>query len=228
MLVYPWEFMSRFEFFEGDKISIDEAEDDICFDAKDCFYESQWMSLIGIRYIHKGWKHDWLEKKQRGILSCFLYSNKFPKSRKYKQRNTVIGSAHIFVDKKMLIQKLPSSLQKLFYNIPNEARKIEPGFIIHKLLEMFKYRHILQHLDIEQKTVYPLDIVVLKKNILWNRCFPLIRMLYLHNIFSERTKIWMLISNVWSIVHDLKTIVLLMMHSDATARRNMIFSWMSV
>ena len=124
----------------------------------------------------------------------------------------------------MLKQKLHSSLQKLFYNIPNEARKIEPGFIINKLLEMFKYRHILQHLDIEQKTVYPLDIVVLKKNILWNRCFPLIRMLYLHNIFSERTKIWMLISNVWSIVHDLKTIVLLMMHSDATARRNMIFS----
>ena len=48
------EFMSRFEFFKGDKIYIDEAEDDFCFDAKDCFDESQWMSLIGIRYIHKG------------------------------------------------------------------------------------------------------------------------------------------------------------------------------
>ena len=82
-----------------------------------------------------------------------------------KEISTVIGSAHIFVDKKMLKQKLHSALQKWFYNPeafkkqaegkvdePSEARKIEPGFI-DKLLEMFKYRQILRDLkqDMEQK-----------------------------------------------------------------------------
>ena len=77
---------------------------------------------------------------------------------------TVIGSAHIFVDKKSLKHKLFSALQKWFYNPeafkkqsesktnePEKARKIEPCFI-EKLLEMFKYRQILRDLkqDIEQ------------------------------------------------------------------------------
>ena len=77
---------------------------------------------------------------------------------------TVIGSAHIFVNKKSLKHKLFSALQKWFYNPeafeklplsknnePRKARKIEPGFI-DKLLEMFKYRQILRDLkqDIDQ------------------------------------------------------------------------------
>ena len=66
-----------------------------------------------------------------------------------KEILTVIGSAHIFVDKKMLKQKLYSVLQTWFYNPeafkkqpesrsnkPKGARKIEPGFI-DNLLEIF-------------------------------------------------------------------------------------------
>ena len=34
------DFMSRFEKFKVDEISIDEAEDDICFNAKECFEDS--------------------------------------------------------------------------------------------------------------------------------------------------------------------------------------------
>ena len=43
------DFMSRFEKFKVDKISIDEAEDDICFNAKDCFDDSWVVSLIRLR-----------------------------------------------------------------------------------------------------------------------------------------------------------------------------------
>ena len=44
--------MSRFEKFKVDKISIDEAEDDICFNAKAVFDSSPSVSLIaiGLRY----------------------------------------------------------------------------------------------------------------------------------------------------------------------------------
>ena len=44
------EFISRFEKFKVDEVSIDEAEDDICFNAKDIFDESKVVSLIGLKY----------------------------------------------------------------------------------------------------------------------------------------------------------------------------------
>ena len=44
------EFMRRFEKFKMDEISINEVEDDICLNAKDCFDESLSVSLIGLRY----------------------------------------------------------------------------------------------------------------------------------------------------------------------------------
>ena len=40
------EFMSRFEKFKVDEISIDEAEDDICFNAQDCFDGKSYRSEI--------------------------------------------------------------------------------------------------------------------------------------------------------------------------------------
>ena len=46
----PTEFMSSFEKFKWDEISIDEAEDDICFNAKYEFDLSHLASLIGLRY----------------------------------------------------------------------------------------------------------------------------------------------------------------------------------
>ena len=46
----PTEFTSRFEKFKVDEISIDEAEDDICFNAKDAFDSSPLKCLIGLRY----------------------------------------------------------------------------------------------------------------------------------------------------------------------------------
>jgi len=78
---------------------------------------------------------------------------------------TVIGSAHIFADKKPLRKKLHSTLHNWFFN-PEVFKKqaeyksdnkeqtptIELGFI-EKLIEMFKYRRILRDLkqDIEQQ-----------------------------------------------------------------------------
>ena len=52
--------------------------------------------------------------------------------------------------------------------------------------------------------------------------------LYLHNIISKEPKNWMLIANAWSMKQDSKTILLLIMQSDATARPKMIFSLISV
>ena len=51
-------FVSRFEKFKLDEISIDEAEDDICFNAKDSFEDSWMVSLIGLRFTedeNTGW-----------------------------------------------------------------------------------------------------------------------------------------------------------------------------
>ena len=44
------EFITRFEKIKVDEVSIDEAEDDICFNAKDIFDESKVVSLIGLKY----------------------------------------------------------------------------------------------------------------------------------------------------------------------------------
>ena len=44
------DFMSRFEKFKVDEVSIEDAEDDICFNAKDVFDEFRVVSLIGLKY----------------------------------------------------------------------------------------------------------------------------------------------------------------------------------
>ena len=60
--------MSMFEKFEVDEISIDEAEDDICFNAKDCFEDSYVLSQIGLRLMEDKNSNKWKIKKS-GILS---------------------------------------------------------------------------------------------------------------------------------------------------------------
>jgi len=44
------DFMSRFEKFRVDEVSIDDAEDDICFNAKDAFEECTNVCLFGLRF----------------------------------------------------------------------------------------------------------------------------------------------------------------------------------
>ena len=53
------EFMSRFEKFKVDEVSIGEAEDDICFNAKEAFEDSSIVSLIGLRYTEDENTNDW-------------------------------------------------------------------------------------------------------------------------------------------------------------------------
>ena len=53
------DFMSRFEKFRVDEISIDEAEGYICFNAKDCFDQSSTVSLIGLRYTEDENTNEW-------------------------------------------------------------------------------------------------------------------------------------------------------------------------
>ena len=199
------DFMSRFEKFKVDEISIDDAEDDICFNAKEYFEESPMMSLIGLRFTEDESTIEWEKRKVEyspaghlpkdfqellksdcGNNCSFLFA--LHPENINKEILTVIGSAHIFVDKKSLKQKLFSALQKWFYNPeafkkqaesktnePKKARKIEPGFI-DKLLEMFKYRQILRALKqyIEQKDG-PADMFVRRQVILWIKCLPLIQ-----------------------------------------------------
>ena len=53
------EFMSRFEKFKVDDVSIGEAEDDICFNAKEAFEDSSIVSLIGLRYTEDENTNEW-------------------------------------------------------------------------------------------------------------------------------------------------------------------------
>ena len=57
------EFTSRFEKFKVDAISIDEAEDDICFNAKEHFDESPMVSLIGLRYTEDKNTIEWEKRR---------------------------------------------------------------------------------------------------------------------------------------------------------------------
>ena len=51
--------MSRFKKFKVDEISIDGAEDDICFNTKEHFEESPMMSLIGLRFTEDESTIEW-------------------------------------------------------------------------------------------------------------------------------------------------------------------------
>ena len=62
--------------FKADEISIDGAEDDICFYAKDAFDSSQLVSLIGLRYTEDK-KYNRMGEKESGVYSCYLSADKF-------------------------------------------------------------------------------------------------------------------------------------------------------
>ena len=94
-----------------------------------------------------------------------------------------------------------------------------------KLLEMFRYKFILHALkqDIEQKDGLSTGYCGTEGKYIIEQMFTF-DSLYLHHIFSERIK--NLDSDFQRLVikQDSKTIRLHIMHSDATARPNMMFS----
>ena len=62
------EFMSRFEKFKVDEISIGEA-DDFCINAKDTFEDSAVVSLIGLRYTEDENTNEWGKRKLEYLIS---------------------------------------------------------------------------------------------------------------------------------------------------------------
>ena len=125
-----------------DEISIDDAEDDIYFNTKEHFEDSPMMSLIGLRFTEDESTIEWENRKMEyspdgqlpkdfqellksdyGNTCSFLFA--LHPENINKEILTVIGSAHIFVDKKSLKQKYfknGSTIQKLSRN----KRKAKP------------------------------------------------------------------------------------------------------
>ena len=66
------DFMSRFEKFKVDEVSIEDAEDDICFNAKDVFDEFRVVSLIGLKYTEDEGTTEWKKGRNatRQICNC--------------------------------------------------------------------------------------------------------------------------------------------------------------
>ena len=58
------DFMSRFEKFKVDEISIDEAEDDICFNAQDMVEGSSCIGLNGLKYTEDENTVEWEKRKE--------------------------------------------------------------------------------------------------------------------------------------------------------------------
>ena len=71
------EFMSRFEKLKADEISIDEAEDDIYFNAQDKFEGSSCIGLNGLKYTDD--ENIVERKKKRRIQSRHQTPNRLPR-----------------------------------------------------------------------------------------------------------------------------------------------------
>ena len=56
-------------------MSIDGAEDDICFYAKDAFVSSQLVSLFGLRYTEDENTIEWEKRKVEYTPATFLQTN---------------------------------------------------------------------------------------------------------------------------------------------------------
>ena len=66
------DFMRRFEKFKVDEVSIEDAEDDICFNAKDVFDEFCVVSLTGLKYTEDEGTTEWKKGRNatRQICNC--------------------------------------------------------------------------------------------------------------------------------------------------------------
>ena len=102
-----------------DEISINKAEDDICFYAKDAFDLSPIVRLIGLRYTEDEHTIKWEKRKMEYTPATFLQTN-FQDLLKSdcsflfalhpeninKEVLSGIGSAHIFVDQELMMLEL--------------------------------------------------------------------------------------------------------------------------
>ena len=159
------DFMSRFERFKVDEVSIDEAEDNICFNAQE---GSSYIGLNGLKYTEDEITVEW-EKRKEGytpdlkLPSTFqeLCNNKFEDMCSFlyalhpvnvnKETINILGSVHILTEKKLLKQKLLSTLKGWFFHpeafsLPTPGKKedstqepsIEMGFVT-SLLKCSKF-----------------------------------------------------------------------------------------
>ena len=64
------EFMSRFETFKVDEISIQEAEDDVVFNAKDNFEETSMTHLSGLKFDAEYCINGWIPRTWWCIIVC--------------------------------------------------------------------------------------------------------------------------------------------------------------
>ena len=153
-----------------DEVSIDEAED-ICFNAQDMFGGASCVGLNGLKYTEDESTVEWEKRKEGyspdiklptdfqellkgnfGDMCSFLYALHAVNIN--KETMNILGSAHIFGERKLLRQKLASILKSWFFHpeafcLPAQKKKdasiheppLEMGFI-DKLIEMFKIRKI--------------------------------------------------------------------------------------
>ena len=123
--------MDLIEKLKIDEVSIKDAEDDICFNAKDVFDESRVVSLIGLKYTEDEGTIEWEKRKE-----CYITDLQLPKSFQEllngkfedicsflfalhpeninREIVSIINSAHIFIEKKAIKQQLLSALNKWF------------------------------------------------------------------------------------------------------------------
>ena len=126
------EFMSRFDKFKVDEVSIKDAEDDICFNSKDIFDESRVVSLIGLKYTEDERTIEWDKRKEcyttdmqlplnfQELLTgnygdlCSFFFALHPENIN-REIVSIMNSARIFVEKKAIKQQLQSSLNTWFF-----------------------------------------------------------------------------------------------------------------
>ena len=69
------EFISRFENFKVDEVSIDKADDNICFNAQDMFEVASAKSLNGLKYTEDESIFEWEKRKERYTPDFFKTPN---------------------------------------------------------------------------------------------------------------------------------------------------------
>ena len=141
------DFMSRFEKFKVDEVSIEDAEDDICFNAKDVFDESRVVSLIGLKYTEDEGTTEWEKRKE-----CYTTDLQLPKSfqellnGKFEDICSFLFALHPENINREIVSIINSALNKWFFQpvaliLEKQSGKFdsELGFI-EKLIEIYKYR----------------------------------------------------------------------------------------
>ena len=149
--------MSRFEKFKVDEISIEDAEDDICFNSKDVFDESRVVSLIGLKYTEDESTVDWEKRRESYITDmklalnfqellmgnygdlCSHFFALHPENIN-REIVSIINGAHIF-EKKGIRQHLQSALNTWFFKpesliLEKQSGKKKDNLTVEPVMEM--------------------------------------------------------------------------------------------